>query len=81
MHRERNRQLFLLFGKEKVDASVEIAGNDRIRLTAVQHEGNLMEMEEALSKNKHPGNISGKLGMDERTVRRHRDDPPKQGKK
>lgn len=74
LQHERNGLLYQLLGKTLVDAAVEIADNSRIRFTAIQHEGRLMEMEEELAKNKHPDRISGKLGMTERTVRRHRDD-------
>ena len=40
MRHKRNRSLFLLIGKTKVDAAVEIAGNERIRFTALQHQRN-----------------------------------------
>lgn len=64
-----------------MDAGVDIAGNDRIRFTALQHEGKLMEMEDELAKNRHPDLIARQVGMDERTVRTHRDGKQKQGKK
>jgi len=81
MSSELNRQLYLLWGKEIADATVELAGNQRIRPTAVQHAGVIIEMEKAIAENKHPLKIAEQVKMNERTVRTHRDSKGKRNKK